>query len=100
MQFRLSLFTVILFSLCCIAWPLAALQAQSPPTDNAAGSPGIFISTGDNNYFGISLPVDSKAAIDASLDLFKDLGYGRLYWRGLENAVWMETNDVRKESCR
>src|SRR5882757_9631255 len=93
MKSRLLLFSVILSCFSLILLPAVSPAQESSPY-------GIFISTGDNNYFGNSLPIDSKAAIEASFDLFKALGAGRIYWRGLENAVWMETNLVRKESVR
>lgn len=59
-----------------------------------------FISTGDNHWVGSWLPVDSKASIEASLDFLKRLGVRRIYWRGLEQATWVDTFLVREENCR
>ena len=59
-----------------------------------------FISTGDNHWVGSWLPIDSKASIEASFDLLKQLGVRRVYWRGLEEATWVDTFLVREENCR
>jgi hypothetical protein len=61
---------------------------------------GIYISTGDNLWTGNSLPIDSRAAIEASFDLIKAIGFDRIYWRGLEMAVLMKYAHWRKESVR
>ena len=71
-------------------------QAAEP-----AGPPaGCFISTGDNHWLGESLPIDSKASIEDSFELLARLGVRLVYWRGLEDATWMETMTVREENCR
>jgi hypothetical protein len=61
---------------------------------------GCYISTGDNHWLGESLPVDSRASIEASFDLLARLGVRRVYWRGLEEATWVDTMQVREENCR
>lgn len=79
----------------------SVVSAQDNQVAGAGRDPySVFISTGDNNYTGNSLPIDSKAAIEASFDLFKALGMGRIYWRGLEASTWIETNVIRKENVR
>jgi 3-methyladenine DNA glycosylase AlkD len=59
-----------------------------------------FISTGDNHWMGSRLPIDSKASIEASFDLLKRLGVRRIYWRGLQEACWLDTIVAREENCR
>ncbi len=59
-----------------------------------------FISTGDNNWAGELLPIDSKASIEASFELLARLGVRRVYWRGLQDATWNEVTHVREENCR
>jgi hypothetical protein len=99
MKPQLSVFLYATFSL--MFYYTVSAQLHGFQAAGAGRDPyGIFISTGDNNYSGNCLPIDSKAAIDASFDLFKDLGAGHVYWRGLESGVWMELNHVRKESPR
>lgn len=61
---------------------------------------GCFISTGDNHWLGESLPIDSPAAIEDSMALLARLGVKCVYWRGLEEATWMETMTSRPENCR
>tara|TARA_Y100001934_G_scaffold281101_1_gene389719 strand:+ start:3374 stop:6124 length:2751 start_codon:yes stop_codon:yes gene_type:complete len=59
-----------------------------------------YISTGDNQWLGQSLPIDSPASIDASIDLLHRLGVKRLYWRGLEAAAWMDQFREREHNVR
>lgn len=52
-----------------------------------------YLSTGDNHYVGNWLPLDSPAAIDASFDLLNDVfGTNRVYWRGLQDQLLVESN--------
>jgi HEAT repeat protein len=60
----------------------------------------VYISTGDNHWVGSWLPIDSKASLEASFDFFKKLGMRRVYWRGLQEATWLETMLFREENCR
>jgi len=75
---------------------IAAAHAAEPATPPT----GCFISTGDNHWLGESLPIDSKASIEDSFDLLARLGVRCVYWRGLEEATWMETMRLREENCR
>ncbi|MBN2455625.1 MAG: hypothetical protein JXB29_03665 [Sedimentisphaerales bacterium] len=59
-----------------------------------------YISTGDNHWLGQSLPIDSKESIEATFDFLKALGTRRVYWRGLEEAVFLADMVMRKENCR
>ena len=59
-----------------------------------------YISTGDNQWLGQSLPIDSPASIAASFDLLQRLRVKRVYWRGLEAAAWVETVRERPENPR
>ena len=95
----------------CRAWgslvTLAAVLAAGDPAlcqrqsggDHPSGL-GAYISTGDNHWLGSWLPIDSPEAIDTSFDLLARLGVRRVYWRGLEEAAWLETGHVREENCR
>lgn len=77
---------------CCV--PIARGEEKKPVID-------CYISTGDNQWVGSWLPIDSKAAIEASFDMLKDVyRVRRIYWRGLEEAAWMETAHTRPENCR
>jgi len=69
---------------------------------SGAGMPPLhcYISTGDNQWLGQSLPIDSPAAIEASFDLLHRLGVKRVYWRGLEAATWVDTVRERPEAVR
>jgi len=81
----------------------ASAVAQETGRRREGGSPVIdcYISTGDNHWLGVSLPIDSKASIAASFDMLADVyGVRRIYWRGLEEAAWVETAHVREENCR
>jgi HEAT repeat protein len=97
-----------LMVVCCICISLPSkLLAQNtlngfPPTKlNATDAPySIFISSGDNLWTANSLPIDSKAAIEASFNLLKAMGTRRIYWRGLEMAVLMEDAHKRPENAR
>ena len=73
-----------------------------PPRVDAADQPPLhcYISTGDNQWLGQSLPIDSPASIDASFDLLHRLGVKRVYWRGLEAATWVDTVRERPEAVR
>lgn len=82
---------VIVAMLAALSWA----GAESP-----APKLGCYISTGDNHWLGESLPVDSRASIEASFDLLAGLGVRRVYWRGLEEATWVDTMRVREENCR
>ena len=85
----LRLFLAAAFVVCGIA-PTAA---DEPPLH-------CYISTGDNQWLGQSLPIDSPASIEASFDLLHRLGVKRVYWRGLEAATWVEGHRERPESVR
>lgn len=61
---------------------------------------GCYISTGDNHWLASSLPIDSPASIEASFEFLHKLGIRRVYWRGLQEAAWLETLVVREENCR
>ncbi len=67
-----------------------------------AGEPKLacYISTGDNHWLAEWLPIDSRASIEASFDLLARLGVRRVYWRGLEEAAWMDSMLVREENPR
>jgi len=83
----------------------AAIAALFVSLAMAGGEPpapklGCSISTGDNHWLGESLPIDSPASIEASFDLLARLGVQRVYWRGLEEATWVDTMQVREENCR
>ncbi|MCX6898628.1 MAG: HEAT repeat domain-containing protein [Verrucomicrobia bacterium] len=87
---------------CCVL-ALLALTSILPAADAPPSKPPIldcFISTGDNHWMGSWLPIDSKASIEASLDLLKRVGVRRVYWRGLQEAAWLETMQFREENCR
>ncbi|MBN2456623.1 MAG: HEAT repeat domain-containing protein [Sedimentisphaerales bacterium] len=61
----------------------------------------VYISTGDNHWLGDSLAVDSNSSLEAAFDMFKNtLGIRRLYWRGLQEAAWVNTAHVREENFR
>ena len=62
----------------------AAAGFAAGPAANKQPVLDCYISTGDNHWLGDSLPVDSKAGIEASFDLLKRLGVRRVYWRGNE----------------
>ena len=81
-----------IFSLLFIS--VAVSRSADPPLLHC------YISTGDNQWLGQSLPIDSPASIDASIDLLHRLGVKRLYWRGLEAAAWVETVRERPENPR
>ncbi|HYF35989.1 MAG TPA: HEAT repeat domain-containing protein, partial [Prosthecobacter sp.] len=60
-----------------------------------------YISTGDNHWLGSSLPVDSARSIEDTFEfLNKVCAVKRVYWRGLEEATWVQTFDERPENCR
>jgi hypothetical protein len=89
------------FRYCCLA--LLGLAAALPAADAPPAKPPIldcFISTGDNHWLGSWLPIDSRASIEASFELLKRLGVRRVYWRGLQEAAWLETMQFREENCR
>ena len=96
---------------CCSRWgslvTLAAVLAtadlaicQGQSGDEHASDLGAYISTGDNHWLASWLPIDSPESIESSFDLLTRLGVRRIYWRGLEEAAWLETGDVREENCR
>jgi hypothetical protein len=86
----------------CTLLSLASVVA-SPAADTPLSKPPIldcFISTGDNHWVGSWLPIDSKASIEASFELLKRVGVRRVYWRGLQEAAWLDTVHFREENCR
>jgi hypothetical protein len=80
-----------------VAGAVLVSAAEAAPTAPRADC---YISTGDNNWAGELLPIDSKASIEASFDLLARLGIRRVYWRGLQDATWNEVAHVREENCR
>ncbi|HEX5481481.1 MAG TPA: HEAT repeat domain-containing protein [Terriglobia bacterium] len=56
------------------------------------------MSSGDNLARPRKPPIDSKASIEATFDLLRDLGVRRLYWRGLEIAIMVEVVRERPEN--
>jgi hypothetical protein len=61
----------------------------------------VFISTGDNHFLGSSLPIDSPGSISATFDFLREVNHARrIYWRGLEEATWIETMHARSENPR
>jgi hypothetical protein len=74
-----------------------SLLARAAP---AAQPIDCFISTGDNHWLGESLPIDSKASIEASFELLARLGVRRVYWRGLQDAIINDTGVIPEENCR
>jgi len=59
-----------------------------------------YVSTGDNLWVAETPPIDTPEAIDALLDLFEDFGYRRIYWRGLQQALWNKVMVTRDEAVR
>jgi len=87
----------------CCSLALLVLTATLLAADASPAKPVIldcYVSTGDNHWLGSSLPIDSKASIEATFDLFKKLGMRRIYWRGLQEAAWLDTMQFREENCR
>jgi hypothetical protein len=82
----------------CLAYYLLlctlSLTAAEPTLD-------AYISTGDNHWLGSSLPIDSPRSIEDTFEfLQKACGVKRVYWRGLEEATWVQTFDERPDNCR
>jgi len=78
------------------AGPLrAAEETSAPPIID------VYVSTGDNHFLGSSLPIDSPESIEATFDFLKHVNHARrVYWRGLEEANWIASMQVRPENCR
>ncbi|MBT4817413.1 MAG: HEAT repeat domain-containing protein [Lentisphaerae bacterium] len=88
---------VILISVLLMCRLPVALAAERP----VSRVEGVYISTGDSHFLGGSLPVDSRASIEAAFDMLKHVfGIKRIYWRGLQEAAWMEVMHVREENFR
>lgn len=90
----------MLMALAACGVRVAAQEAAQTgvPQPRAAG---VYISTGDNHWMGHSLAVDTPASIADAFDMFKGVfGAERVYWRGLQEAAWAETFQVREESFR
>lgn len=80
-------FTLLLFLSCSL------LHAQ--PVIDA------YISTGDNHWLGSSLPIDSPQSIADTMGFLKEVnGVQRVYWRGLEEATWVQSMLERPENPR
>ena len=85
-----------LLTLASLATVLAFMAGAAPPE-----RVGVYISTGDNHWLGLHLPVDSPAAIADTFDMLKAVhGADRIYWRGLQEATAVETMHVRPENFR
>ncbi len=95
-HFLRGLGVIIALLLFALVVPLVA--AESTPSKTVIFD--CFISTGDNHWLGSWLPIDSKASIEASFNLLEKIGVRRVYWRGLEEATWMDTFLFREENCR
>lgn len=53
----------------------------------ATGQTGYYFSTGDNQFIGRHMPLDSEASIAATFDLLQNVyGVDRVYWRGLQTT--------------
>ena len=61
---------------------------------------GAYISTGDNQWVGSWLPIDSPASIEAAMEFLSRLGVKRIYWRGLQGALYVDTAREREENVR
>jgi HEAT repeat protein len=85
------------YFLICLAVTVSFAHAAEP---DPSPELGCYISTGDNHWLGESLPIDSKASIEDSFALLARLGVRTVYWRGLEEATWMDTMISREENCR
>lgn len=85
----------ILSALLLVSSSVAGTAAEPAPIilDN-------YISVGDNHWFGASLPIDSPASIEATFELFQRLGMRRIYWRGLQEAAWLDSMIFREENPR
>lgn len=60
-----------------------------------------YISTGDNHWLGSSLPIDSPQSIADTMDFLQKVnGVQRVYWRGLEEATWVQSMLERPENPR
>ncbi len=76
--------------------PSLRAQAPAPPAQM-----DVFVSTGDNHFAGSSLSIDSPGSIEAAFDFFREVTRARrIYWRGLEEAAWVETMHARPENPR
>ncbi|HPA19115.1 MAG TPA: HEAT repeat domain-containing protein [Verrucomicrobiae bacterium] len=95
---RLSLATVApIFPRFVLAAFLPLIPAAASPAELP---PGCYISTGDNHWLASSLPIDSASSIAASFEFLGRLGIRRVYWRGLQEAAWLETVVIQEENCR
>jgi HEAT repeat protein len=89
-----------LITLAAVLGGVGPAVCQDQAGDDRLSGLGAYISTGDNHWLASWLPIDSPEAIESSFDLLARLGVRRVYWRGLEEAAWLETADVREENCR
>ena len=90
------------FGRCAVACAVLglALAADFQMAAGQARPLGAYISTGDNHWVGSWLPIDSKASIEASMDFLAGLGVNRIYWRGLEEALYVDSAREREENVR
>ncbi len=89
LQVGLAVFTAIVAVI-----PFSLAGDDQPPVDQ-------FISSGDNHFLGNSIPVDSRASIEATFDMFKGVfDTRRIYWRGLQGTAWVKTMHVRDDNFR
>ncbi len=84
MPFRVSFFSL-----------LACTTLSAQPILDA------YLSTGDNHWLGSSLPIDSPQSIEDTFEFLQvACGAQRVYWRGLEESLWVQTMAERPENCR
>ena len=77
---------------------LALLLVTTAPAQPAIDA---YISTGDNHWLGSSLPIDSAQSIGDTMDFLQKVnGVRRVYWRGLEEALWVQSMIERPENPR
>jgi len=88
--------------LCCV-WLAALLTTVLSAGVALAAAPpeamGCYVSTGDNDWLWDSPPVQSAADIEAVFDsLQRVFGVQRIYWRGLQTELVLDTWVVRPEN--
>lgn len=67
-------------------WRTAAAVVLAT-TAAADAQTGYYFSTGDNQFIGRHMPLDSEQTIAATFDLLQDVyGVQRIYWRGLQTT--------------
>ena len=83
-----------------LVWLSVPTGAKAAPSESSQPAKVIYVSTGDNQWNSELIPFESRETVEAAFESMSACGYNRVYWRGEQDAIWLDHYEFRPENPR